>query len=351
MPEVNFTNAQRQAFRRKLLAWYDKNARTLPWRVSPLDRKQGVVPDPYRVWLSEIMLQQTTVATVGPRFQVFLDQWPTVLAMANASEADILEEWAGLGYYARARNLLKCAKEVAKNHNGLFPEEEDVLRSLPGIGEYTAAAISAIAFDKPAVVVDGNIERVGSRVFAIETPLPVAKPEIKSAVAELWPKKRSGDFAQSLMDLGATICTPKNAKCDQCPVIAYCDGNRRQITDQLPVKKKKTAKPTRYGVVYATFNKGGDIWLIRRPDKGLLAGTLGLPGTEWTEEGPSVKDKKKGRCVARVKHTFTHFHLELDIHITDRSVGVGEWANVDARLPTVMRKAINAVIAQNEALV
>lgn len=349
MPVVDFTNTQRQAFRRKLLAWYDANARVLPWRIGPSDRKKGVTPDPYRVWLSEIMLQQTTVATVGPRFEVFLERWPNVEDMAASTEADILEEWAGLGYYARARNLYKCARAVVDDFGGVFPQTHGALLALPGIGDYTAAAVSAIAFDQPSIVVDGNIERVASRVFAIETPLPASKPEIKEAMATLWPKKRSGDFAQCLMDLGATICTPKNPKCETCPIVAHCEGERQGIAGKLPIKKKKATKPTRYGVAYVTFNEDGNIWLMRRPDKGLLAGTLGLPGTEWTELPPSRKDLS-GRSIGRVKHTFTHFHLILEIVLRSLPIGDGGWQMDNVRVPTVMRKAISAALEHRERL-
>ncbi|MEZ5929609.1 MAG: A/G-specific adenine glycosylase [Parvularculaceae bacterium] len=238
-----------------LLAWYDANARVLPWRIGPAARKKGAAPDPYAVWLSEVMLQQTTVATVTPRFQEFLDRWPNVDAMAKAPLDDVLGAWAGLGYYARARNLHKCAVEVAKL--GGFPDAEEALRTLPGIGDYTAAAIAAIAFDAPAVVVDGNIERVTARLFAIETPIPAAKPEIKARIGELWPQKRSGDFAQALMDLGANVCTPRSPDCDACPLSKWCAAFARGDQESFPKRAVKAAKPTRFGEAYALFQRKG----------------------------------------------------------------------------------------------
>jgi len=351
--------ADHQPIRRKLLRWYDRHARELPWRVGPTDRKAGLVPDPYRVWLSEVMLQQTTVATVTPRYQIFLDRWPNVQAMAAASEADILEEWAGLGYYARARNLHKCSKAIVESHDGIFPRSPDALRGLPGIGDYTAAAIAAIAFDAHAIVVDGNIERVTARLAAIVTPLPAAKAQMKEVAALVWPKTRSGDFAQALMDLGATVCTPKNPECDACPIADYCEGKKQGIASGLPKKIKKATKPTRRGVAFASFNKQGEIWLERRPDKGLLGGTLGLPGSEWQEGSAHIKAmnaKSNGDHAGTIVHTFTHFHLVLDVvevHDTKKLMtSDGEWADpVSVRVPTVMRKAIDAATTKRRGLV
>lgn len=356
---------------RPLLKWYDANARRLPWRVGPAARRAGERPDPYRVWLSEIMLQQTTVATVRPRFQEFISRWPSVEAMATASLDDVLSEWAGLGYYARARNLHKCAIEVARA--GGFPETEEGLRTLPGIGPYTAAAIAAIAFDAPAIVMDGNIERVAARLFAIETPLPKAKTELKDAIGAVWPKKRSGDFAQALMDLGAGVCSPRSPKCLMCPLSAHCQGREKGIAESLPRKAKKSEKPTRRGIAYALINSKGEILFERRPEKGLLGGMLGLPGTEWISgepplsasrtSAPQAGEPTRWRRAGTVTHTFTHFHLELDVMVAflgesspdlvRRSVRAGmgsgrdgdenDWrwiAPEKARLPTVMKKAV-----------
>lgn len=342
------------AISKPLLKWYDAQARVLPWRVGPKARAGGERPDPYRVWLSEIMLQQTTVATVRPRFEEFLARWPTVEKMAAASVDDVLSEWAGLGYYARARNLHKCAVAVAAL--GRFPDTEDDLRALPGIGQYTAAAIAAIAFDAPAVVVDGNIERVAARLFAIDTPLPKAKPQLRAAIASVWPKKRGGDFAQGLMDLGAVVCTPRNPKCLLCPLANDCAARAKGIAAALPAKAKKAAKPTRRGIAYALINSKGEMLFERRPDKGLLGGTMGLPGTEWSTTAPDAAPpvKAKWKRAGAVRHTFTHFHLELEV-MTARAPGAfrrakdQNWLDpASARLPTVMKKAVAFAAANGD---
>ena len=341
----------------KILRWYTKNARELPWRVGPMARKSGMRPDPYRVWLSEIMLQQTTVATVTPRYQAFLDRWPRVHDMAASSVEDILEQWAGLGYYARARNLHKCAVTIAEDYDGVFPQTEQELIALPGIGAYTAAAIAAIAFDQPAVVVDGNIERVVSRLFAIDTPLPASKPEIKACAAEIWPKKRSGDFAQALMDLGATICTPRNPICEACPVSTGCAARAENTHLALPRKAKKAPKPHRFGAVFVLINAHGRVLLERRPDKGLLGGMLGFPGTAWADD--QVKNavefaprKAPWRRAGEVAHTFTHFHLSLEVFVartssTEKSSEI--WGDGKGTgLPTVMKKALVASLRPSQ---
>ncbi|MEZ5893060.1 MAG: A/G-specific adenine glycosylase [Parvularculaceae bacterium] len=341
---------------RALLAWYDRHARALPWRVGPKERKTGARPDAYAVWLSEIMLQQTTVATVGPRFAEFLARWPDVNAMASAPLDDILGQWAGLGYYARARNLHKCAIAVARDHGGNFPDTEDALRALPGVGAYTAAAIAAIAFDRRAVVVDGNIERVVSRLFEIETPLPAAKTEIRAHADDIWPDKRSGDFAQALMDLGASVCRPKAPSCLLCPIADACGAREAGTQENYPVKPAKKAKPTRAGAAFALMNAKGEMLFERRPEKGLLGGMLGLPGTEWAENLPkdifaSAPVAAKWKKTGEATHTFTHFHLTLDVYVAAAPKGFRksadqQWlAPSDAKLPTVMRKAVDAVNA------
>ena len=334
-----------------LLRWYDANARVLPWRAPPRSRAR---PDPYRVWLSEVMLQQTTVATVRPRFEAFLARWPTVEALAAAPLDDVTGEWAGLGYYARARNLHRCAQAVAAHGN--FPDTEEGLRALPGVGDYTAAAVAAIAFDRRAVVMDGNIARVAARLFAIDAPLPGAKPALKEAISAVWPKKRSGDFAQGLMDLGATVCTPRAPKCLSCPVAAHCEAHARGIAPSLPAKASKAKKPTRCGIVYALINHKGEVLFERRPEKGLLGGMLGLPGTAWVEAPfppRQARAREKWRRAGTVRHTFTHFHLELDV-MTARALEPAtagadrQWRDPrQTRLPTVMKKAVALAVAQS----
>ncbi|MEM9496090.1 MAG: A/G-specific adenine glycosylase [Pseudomonadota bacterium] len=338
----------------RVLAWYDKNARALPWRVGPSETKRGARPDPYRVWLSEIMLQQTTVATVTPRFHDFLEQWPTVEALAAAPLDDVLGAWAGLGYYARARNLHACAQAVVNNHDGVFPDTEEGLRALPGVGDYTAAAVAAIAFARRAVVVDGNIERVVSRFFAIEKALPAAKPIIKAHADEIWPAKRSGDFAQALMDIGASICKPKAPLCLLCPLPPECAAQKIGAPEAFPVKPPKKKKPHRKGAAFALVNKKGEVLFERRPEKGLLGAMLGLPGTPWREaEERAPLDhapaKTAWTLAGEAQHTFTHFHLQLDVFRGEapkgfRRTSEQQWiAPSKAKLPTVMKKAVAAL--------
>nr|WP_028466441.1 A/G-specific adenine glycosylase [Nisaea denitrificans] len=331
-----------------LLDWYDRHRRRLPWRAEP-----GVQADPYHVWLSEIMLQQTTVVVVGPYFTRFLERWPSVIALAEAPQEDVLAEWAGLGYYARARNLHKCAGVVRDLHGGRFPDTEDALLELPGIGAYTAAAIAAIAFDIPATPVDGNFERVMARMHAVEIPLPDAKPELKRLSAALTPQQRPGDYAQAVMDLGATICTPRKPKCLTCPWSASCEGRITGIAEELPKKKKKAPKPTRKGVAFWIVNGRGDILLRRRPQKGLLGGMVEIPSSDWREaEHPLHQSLAEAPIKAKwtelpgmVRHTFTHFHLELTIY-RSRATGTRPpdsfWHPVEkigeAGLPSVMAK-------------
>ncbi len=336
-----------------LLDWYDVHARKMPWRVGPADRKAGVVSDPYKVWMSEIMLQQTTVAAVKDYFLRFTKRWPTVQDLAAAEDGDVMGEWAGLGYYARARNLLKCARYVVEECDGRFPETYEALLKLPGVGPYTAGAVSAIAFDQASVVVDGNVERVMSRVFDEHTPLPAAKPILTDFAASLTPQSRPGDYAQAVMDLGATICTPKNPACGICPWRTPCKARIAGTAAELPKKTPKKPKPTRHGVVYIARRIDGAMLLERRPDKGLLGGMLGWPGSDWQEEAapkhsaPIKADWKTLNTEAR--HTFTHFHLRLTVKTAlvpmDRKITTGDFLPADqfrpSDLPTVMRKAFD----------
>ena len=332
----------------EILRWYDVHARALPWRVPPGETRQA---DPYHVWLSEIMLQQTTVAAVTAYFNRFVSQWPTVADLAAAPDNDVMAAWAGLGYYARARNLLKAARIVAQA--GSFPDTEDGLRALPGVGPYTAAAISAIAFGRRAVVVDGNVERVMARYFALRDPLPGVKAEMKARADGLTPSARAGDYAQAVMDLGATICTPRNPACGICPWMQECAGRKAGIEQALPARAPKPMKPTRYGHVYYGVREDGAVWVERRPNKGLLGGMLGFPGTDWAEDAPDATPPLGADWCATspdVTHVFTHFRLELTIHVAKLDMrmtpDVGEFVMADrfadSALPTVFRKVYRA---------
>ncbi len=344
-----------------LLAWYDAQARVMPWRIGPADRAAGVVPDPYRVWLSEVMLQQTTVAAVRAYFRRFTDRWPTVHALASANDADVMAEWAGLGYYARARNLLACARAVVALHGAQFPRTSVALRTLPGIGPYTAAAIAAIAFDEPATVVDGNVERVVARLFAIETPLPAARPDLTRAAATLTPALRPGDHAQAMMDLGATICTPRKPACILCPWSNDCRGRAAGIADTLPRKAARTAKPVRHGRVWIARRDDGAWLLERRPATGLLGGMLGWPGTDWDRGTPATAPLAADwqPATGQVRHTFTHFDLYLDVETTHAAADAaplrGQFVAPQdfgpGDLPTVMRKAFDLAVASLSARV
>ncbi|PTD26235.1 A/G-specific adenine glycosylase [Sphingomonas fennica] len=326
-----------------LLAWYDRAARRLPWRAPPGDPPA----DPYRVWLSEVMLQQTTVAAVGRYFAEFTRRWPTVEALAAADDAEVMGAWAGLGYYARARNLIACARAVAAA-GGRFPDEEAGLRALPGIGDYTAAAIAAIAFGRRAVVVDANVERVVARLFRIETPLPAAKPAIRAAADGITPDMRAGDFAQAMMDLGATICTPKRPACAICPLIDHCAAFRAGDPERFPAKAPKAARPERKGTAF-WLEAEGAVLLVRRPDKGMLGGMRALPTGPWTDADPGLAGAPRSaawRSAGKVAHVFTHFALELDVVTAvapGRDAGEGEWWPVarigEAGLPTLFAKA------------
>lgn len=340
----------------RLLDWYDRNARSLPWRTGPAERKAGARPDPYRVWLSEVMLQQTTVAAVQPRFERFLERWPTVDMLAAAPLDAVLGEWAGLGYYARARNLHACAIAIAAVHNGRFPQDLASLRSLPGVGDYTAAAIAAIAFDQRAIVVDGNVERVMSRLFALEEAKPALKREAARVADAIWPQARSGDFAQALMDLGATICKPRAPECGRCPLAASCCARALGDPARFPLKPEKAARPQRYGIAYVLFDRSGRVLVERRPDGGLLGGMNGLPGGPWMEgaalEAPPAATGWTEAGV--IDHVFTHFRLSLAVKAGAAPPRFRPRANMrfadpaEVRLPTVMRKALDRALGARE---
>ncbi|MCT8970319.1 A/G-specific adenine glycosylase [Microbaculum marinisediminis] len=332
-----------------LLDWYDRHRRRLPWRAGP-----GQKPNPYRVWLSEIMLQQTTVAAVGPYFLRFVEQWPTVEALAAAPQDDVLRDWAGLGYYARARNLHACAKTVAEDLGGRFPDTEEGLRALPGIGAYTAGAIAAIAFDQQAAAVDGNVERVVARLFAIDTPMPAAKTEIRARTADLVPADRPGDFAQAVMDLGATICTPKRPVCALCPWNEECLAHAGGIAESLPVKAPKKDRPLRRGAAFWAERGNGSVLIVKRPPKGLLGGMDGVWLTPLKQDiDPSDAREhapfkaRWNRIAGEVEHVFTHFRLQLTVFtatdVTSFALPDTRWVTKtdlpDVGLPTVMRKA------------
>lgn len=297
-----------------LLAWYDRHRRVLPWRALA-----GETPDPYRVWLSEVMLQQTTIAAVKPYFARFLDRFPNIEALAEAPEEAVMSAWAGLGYYSRARNLHACAKAVAAA--GAFPDTLDGLRKLPGIGAYTAGAIAAIAFDRPEAAVDGNVERVVTRLFAIETPIPAARPAIRSLTQEIVPEKRPGDFAQALMDLGSTICTPKRPACALCPWMIPCRARAIGMQETFPRKLKKVPGVARYGAAFVAIRTGDEAILLRtRPSEGLLGAMAETPTSAWTPDYDPAQalldaplDARWKRLPGRVRHVFTHFPLELTV--------------------------------------
>ena len=347
-----------------LLGWYDAHARTLPWRAKPGEPRQ----DPYRVWLSEVMLQQTTVAAVGKYYARFLALWPTVGALAQAEDSAVMAEWAGLGYYARARNLIACARSVAAD-GGAFPDTEDGLRALPGLGAYTAAAVAAIAFDRRAVVVDANVERVVARLFLIETPLPAARRAIRAGADAITPGMRAGDFAQAMMDLGATICTPRRPRCLLCPLAGPCRANAEGDPQTLPVRPAKKAKPQRRGTAYwIERDIGGSrqVWLVTRAAKGMLGAMRALPDDGWAARGDGDERPPitaRWEPMGRVVHSFTHFDLELQLmraadldtlgpdtlNSDTSALKDGEWWPVTAieaaGLPTVFAKATLLVLA------
>jgi A/G-specific adenine glycosylase len=320
----------------QVLRWYDASARDLPWRARP----GASLPDPYRVWLSEIMLQQTTIAAVKPYFAAFVERWPDVSALANAEDDDVMAAWAGLGYYARARNLLACARSI----NGTFPQTETELRKLPGIGPYTAAAIASIAFGQRAVVVDGNVERVVARLFAVETALPAAKPELYRRTDSITPDARAGDFAQAMMDIGSTICTPRAPKCPVCPLRATC---RAETPETYPRKVPKAAKPERAGIAL-WITEADRVWLVRRPAKGLLGGMRALPSGGW--DGRDCPEP--GLMLGVVTHGFTHFNLTLSVHKSSCALQPGgEWWPIadikNAGLPSVFMKAARVATGED----
>ncbi len=339
-----------------LLAWYDRHRRALPWRAA-----RGERSDPYRIWLSEIMLQQTTVRAVAPYYRRFLARWPDVHALAAAPLDDILKAWAGLGYYARARNLHACARAVVARHDGKFPAGETELRALPGIGAYTAAAIAAIAFDAPASPVDGNIERVIARLFAVIAPLPGAKPELRRLARQLTPQYRPGDFAQAMMDLGATLCTPKQPACALCPWNAACVARLRGDAETLPRRTPKREGALRRGAAFVVWRADDHVLVRTRPAKGLLGGMTEVPTTEWSKDfadddvlarAPHFAGHKRivwRRTAGIVRHVFTHFPLELSVYVADlpaqtkapagtRWVLIAELAG--EALPSLMRKVV-----------
>lgn len=338
-----------------LLRWYDAHARDLPWRIPP----GSPLPDdpawPYRVWLSEVMLQQTTVAAVKPYFAKFTATWPTVEALAAAPEDDIMAAWAGLGYYSRARNLVKCAREVAAR--GGFPATETELRQLPGLGDYTAAAIAAIAFGERAVVIDANIERVVSRLFAIDTPLPAARKAIRAAADTITPERRSGDFAQAMMDLGSHVCTSRAPRCMLCPLREACAGYAAGEPERLPVKPAKKSVPERSGTAFwITRNRGAEVWLVIRPGSGMLGGMRALPDDGWTAQHDGSGEAPLGgkwRALGVVRHGFTHVRLILAIVGLETRTdppGEGQWWPVsrieDAGLATLFAKAARLALAE-----
>jgi A/G-specific adenine glycosylase len=349
-------------FAHRILRWFDAHARTLPWRLPPgIELPLDDAAWPYRVWLSEIMLQQTTVTAVKPYFEAFTKRWPSVEALASAEDADVMAAWAGLGYYARARNLLACARMVVAVHGGRFPSDEATLLTLPGVGAYTAAAIASIAFGRTAVVVDGNVERVIARHRAIATPVPAAKAELKALAAALTPDERSGDYAQAMMDLGATICTPRSPACLMCPVNADCQG--RDQAEAFPVKLPKAAKPHRTGICW-WIERDGEVFLVTRSAKQMLGGMRALPSDDWDakhtssprrpgEAPPASAGATEATPLGTITHVFTHFSLTLEIRRSLLKTGCsleldGEWwpkAKLDdAGLPSLFVKAAHLAL-------
>lgn len=333
-----------------LLAWYDRHARALPWRLPP---GSGERVDPYRVWLSEIMLQQTTAAAVAPRFVRFVGRWPDIASLASAPEGEVMAEWAGLGYYARARNLVACARQVAER--GGFPPGEAELRQLPGIGAYTAAAVAAIAFGRRAVVIDANVERVVARLFAIDTPLPAARPAIRAAADRITPEWRTGDFAQAMMDLGATICTARKPLCLACPLATTCRARIERSQAELPARPSRRARPTRRGTTW-WIERDGRVLTVIRPGRGMLGGVRALPDDGWSARADGSGEPPfagEWREFGSVRHAFTHFALDLAVRILrsalPRALPAGDWIArhdlAEAGLPTLFAKAARLALA------
>ncbi len=357
MSVVQYTEQKTGDIAPLLLAHYAAHARELPWRKPP---GHGL-PDPYHVWLSEIMLQQTTVTAVIPYFHKFTRRWPDFATLAAATEADVMAAWAGLGYYARARNLIACARIVSAALNGTLPDSEAALLRLPGIGSYTAAAIAAIAFGQRAVVVDANVERVVARLFAIRTPLPAGKSGIRDATDAITPEKNAGDFAQAMMDLGAGLCSVRKPLCVICPLFPHCIAGQAGTAEEYPVKPPKKAKPHRTGTVY-WIEQGGKIWLTKRQASGMLGGMRALPDDNWNARadgnGQPPFAAQWQLLPTQIRHVFTHFTLSLSVAVTasvpcKTSLGQGEWWPVKsldkAGLPTVFNKAIAIVSGQQGA--
>lgn len=372
-----------------LLSWYDSHARELPWRIGPAESRSGIRPDPYRIWLSEVMLQQTTVRAVEAHFRRFTRRWPDVHKLAAAPRDEVLGAWAGLGYYARARNLHACAERIVQDHGGRFPDTEDALLTLPGIGPYTAAAIAAIAFDRRAIVVDGNVERVMARLHAEETPLPRAKPLLRDYAARLTPRARPGDYAQAVMDLGATICTPRRPDCPSCPWRGACLAHAQGLEAELPRRLRKPAKPVRHGIAWVAFDQEGKVLTERRANEGLLGGMLAVPCSDWIEAAPMRPARKEAdgpgtnpacepitpgttaeaapeavqgrnpmpplsgnwQSAGEVRHVFTHFHLQMEVRWLLAGKTGPDFqprAEAIAAMPTVFAKAVRLALAAFE---
>ncbi|MGL1921106.1 MAG: A/G-specific adenine glycosylase [Hyphomicrobiales bacterium] len=321
-------------FSKELLAWYDVQGRELPWRIKNYGGMQNVAPDPYAVWLSEIMLQQTVVATVKDYFAKFTNKWPTVQDLAAADQDEVLTAWAGLGYYARARNLHKCAQYICDEFNGEFPQAETDLLKLPGVGPYTAAAIASIAFGQKANVVDGNVERIFSRVEKLEDELPAAKPKIYEISAEYLPKSRFGDYAQALMDLGATVCKPKNPRCETCPVSRFCTLSGNENVQFYPKKTpKKPKKQLKAHVFWVENGKNTQVLIQKRPEKGLLGNMMEFPSTEWLPDKLNELDAKK---MGIITHIFTHIKLELTV-----------WKIKETQFQNLIETGLNIILHEN----
>ncbi|WP_208431418.1 A/G-specific adenine glycosylase [Bartonella doshiae] len=339
----------------RLLAWYDQKHRYLPWRITPKEQSQGIRPNPYHVWLSEIMLQQTTVEAVKPYFQKFLKLWPDLPSLARASQEDVMKAWAGLGYYSRARNLKHCAQQLIENHKGQFPQSVKTLRTLAGIGDYTAAAIAAIAFNQPVAVVDSNVERVITRLFAIALILPKAKAEIKEKTQKITAFNRPGDFAQAMMDLGATICTPRKPSCLLCPLQSLCEAAKMQKTEFFPVKAPKKERPLKTATAFVILNENKQIYLEKRQGKKLLGGMTQIPNDIEINHKSGLQNAPfiaNWQFKGQITHLFTHFSLKLDVYsvidMREMNRENGWWCNINhlskEALPTVMKKAISIAI-------